>query len=40
MPLLSLLEFRDRDLPVSPEEIVDGLLAQVALLSQGEAQPA
>ena len=40
MPLLSLLEFRDRDLPMAPEEIVDGLLMQVAMLGQQAAQPA
>jgi beta-glucosidase len=40
MPLLSLLEFRDRDLPMPADEIVDGLLAQVAMLGQQEPQPA
>ena len=39
MPLLSLLEFRAHELPVAPEEIVDGLLAQVAMMEQGEMQP-
>ncbi len=29
MPLLSLLQFRANDLPIAPETIVDGLLAQV-----------
>ena len=40
MPLLSLLEFRESELPVAPVEIVDGLLAQVALIGQQELQPA
>ena len=33
MPLLGILEFQDNALPVSPEAIVDGLLAQVKTLS-------
>ncbi len=40
MPLLSLLEFRESELPVAPVEIVDGLLAQVALIGQQETQMA
>jgi beta-glucosidase len=30
MPLLDILHFQDKTLPVSPEEMVDGLLAQVS----------
>ena len=40
MPLLSLLEFRESEMPVAPSDLVAGLLAQVAMIGQGEAQPA
>jgi beta-glucosidase len=40
MPLLSLLSFRDNELPLAAEEIVDALLAQVAAMEQQELQPA
>jgi beta-glucosidase len=38
LPLLSLLHFRDADLPIPPEDIVDALLAQVAMMGQQETQ--
>ena len=40
MPLLSLLHFRDNELPMPAEEIVDALLAQVAMMGQQEIQVA
>ncbi len=38
MPLLSLLQFRDDELPMPAEDIVDALLAQVGMASDFAAQ--
>jgi beta-glucosidase len=40
LPLLSLLYFRDSDLPIPPEDIVDAMLAQVAMIAAPAAQGA
>jgi beta-glucosidase len=40
LPLLSLLYFRDGDLPIPPEDIVDALLAQVAMVAAGAGEVA
>ena len=38
MPLLSLLQFREDELPIAAEEIVDALLAQVVMMGKPEVQ--
>jgi beta-glucosidase len=40
LPLLSLLYFRDSDLPIPPEDIVDAMLAQVAMIAAPATQGA